>query len=101
MGADRFDEWNRRARACNRGAAFLDSAKAALEAARLAANAELVADHENGKPMNEKDPLREAVTEMMAASTAVFMAREKLHAALKAKTLTPETRPGFLKGSSR
>ncbi len=85
MSDDRFNVWNRRARTCYRGAASIDGAKAQLQAAQLAIRNEIAA---SPSPL-----LEDARRELAAAEGCLFMAREKLEAALKEKTLTPDTRP--------
>jgi hypothetical protein len=94
MSEDRFDRFLRRAKACYRAAASIDNARAVVQAAQLDVRNEIGADVGVG-------PLEEARRELAAAEGALFMAREKLQAAIKEKTLTPESRPGFVKGSSR
>lgn len=82
---DRFNDWNRRARACYRSAASIDGAKAQLQHARLAIKNEGTAA--------PSDLLEQAAKELAIAEGCLFMAREHLAAALKEKTLTADDRP--------
>lgn len=92
--SDRFNTWARRAKCCYRAAASIDNARAALQAAQLDVRNELAGE--------ASSLLEEARRELAAAESAIFTAREKLHLALKEKTLTPDSRaPEFWKAGGQ
>lgn len=85
MSDDRFHVWVRRAKSCYRAAASCDNARAALQAAQLDVCSELGSTPGTGA-------LEEVRRALIEAEGAIFSAREKLHLALKEKTLTPDNR---------